>query len=75
MFGSQLVMNYFENDSLDFIFNGFYATRKINQMFIVFSVFTQTHKNKSIVNLYYKELLECFSEDIKILPSHNVLIW
>ena len=31
----------------------------------VFSVFTQTPKNKSIVNFYQKELLGCFSEDIK----------
>ena len=36
----------------------------------VFSVFTQTHKNKSIVNLYQKELLGYFSEDIKMWPSH-----
>ena len=41
----------------------------------VFSVFTQTHKNKSIVNLYQKELLGYFSEDIKMWPSHNVLNW
>ena len=32
--------------------------------------FTQTHKNKSIVNLYQKELLGYFSEDIKMWPSH-----
>ena len=32
--------------------------------------FTQTHKNKSIVNLYQKELLVYFPEDIKIWPSH-----
>ena len=36
----------------------------------LFSVFTQTHKNKSIVNLYQKELLGYFSEDIKKWPSH-----
>ena len=36
----------------------------------VFSVFTQTHKNKSIVNLYEIELLGYFSEDIKMWPSH-----
>ena len=40
----------------------------------VFSVYTQTHKNKSIVNLYQKELLGYFSEDIKMWPSH-VLNW
>ena len=36
----------------------------------VFSVFTQTHKNKSIVNFYQKELPGYFSEDIKMWPSH-----
>ena len=36
----------------------------------VFSVFRQTHKNNSIVNLYQKELLGYFSEDIKMWPSH-----
>ena len=51
------------------------ATRKIIQMFIVFSVFAQTPQNKSIVNLYQKELLGYFSEDIKMKPSHNVLNW
>ena len=65
MFGSLLVINYFANYKLDYIFNGFYATIKIIQMFSVFSVFTQTHKNKSIVNLYQKEFLGSFSEDIK----------
>ena len=35
-----------------------------------FSVFTQTQKNKSIVNLYQKELLGYFSEGIKMWPSH-----
>ena len=49
--------------------------RKNIQMFCVFSVFTQTQKNKSIVNLYQKELLGYFSEDIKMWPSHNVLNW
>ena len=42
-------------------------------MISVFSVFTQTQKNKSIVNLYQKELPGCFSEAIKTWPSHNVL--
>ena len=53
----------------------FYATRKIIQMFSVFSVFTQTPQNKSIVNLYQKVLHGYFSEDIKMWPSHNVLNW
>ena len=35
------------------------------QMFSVFSVFTQTPQNKSIVNLFQKVLLGYFSEDIK----------
>ena len=51
MFDSLLVINYFANHQLDYIFNAFYATRKIIS---VFSDFTQTHKNKSIVNLYQK---------------------
>ena len=49
--------------------------RKIIQMFSAFSVFAQTQINKSIVNLYQKVLLEYFSEDIKMWPSHNVLNW
>ena len=57
---------------IDYIFNGFYATRKMIQMCCVFSVFTQISKNKSIVNLSQKELLY-FSENIKMWPSHNVL--
>ena len=52
-----------------------YATRKIIHMFSVFSIFTQTHKNKYIINLYQKELLGYFSEDVKMWPSHNVLNW
>ena len=44
-------------------------------MFSVFSAFTQTHKNKYIVNLYQKELLGYFSEATKMWPSHNVLNW
>ena len=44
--------------------------RKIIKMFSVFSVFTQAHKIKSIVNLYQTELLGYFSEDIKMWPSH-----
>ena len=42
-------------------------------MFSVFSVFTQTPQNKSIVNLYQKVFLGCFSENIGMWPSHNVL--
>ena len=49
--------------------------RKIIQMFSVFSVFTQTRKNKFIVNLYQKVMLGYFFEDIKMWPSHNVLNW
>ena len=49
--------------------------RKIIEMSSVFSVFTQTHTNKSIVNLYQKELLGYFSEDTKMWQSHNVLNW
>ena len=39
------------------------------------SQFSHTKKNESIVNLYEKELLGCFSEDIKMWTSHNVLNW
>ena len=38
-------------------------------MFSVFSVFTQPQKNKFIGNLYQKELLWYFSEDIKMWPG------
>ena len=41
----------------------------------MFSVFTQTHTKKSIVNSYQTQLLGCFSEDIKMWPSHNMLNW
>ena len=75
MFGSILVINYFATYYLDYIFIVFYATRKIIQMFSDCSVFTQTYKNKLIVNLYQKELLGYFSEDTKMWPSHNVLNW
>ena len=43
----------------------FMQREKIIQMFSVFSVFTQTHKNKSIVNLYQKELLGIFLKSPK----------
>ena len=49
--------------------------RKIIQMFSVFSVFTETHKNKSTVNLYQIDLFGYFSEDIKMWPSNNALNW
>ena len=75
MFGSLLVINYFANYLLDYIFNAFYATRKIIQMFSVFSVFTQTPQDNFIVNFYKKVLLGYFSEDVKMWPSHNVLNW
>ena len=65
MFRSLLVINYYKNYLIDNIFNGFYATRKIIQMFSVFSVFTQIQKNKSIANLYQKELLGCFLKTSK----------
>ena len=48
----------------------FYATRNIIQMFSVFSVIVICIKN-----LYQKELLGYFSEDIKKWPSHNLLNW
>ena len=42
---------------------------------LVSSRFLHKVKKKSIVNLYEKELLWCFSEVIKMWPSHNVLNW
>ena len=44
-FGSLLVINYFANYWLDYVFNGFYITRKNNQMFNIFCRF-YTHRNK-----------------------------
>ena len=46
----------------------FMQREKVIQVFSVFSVFRQTQKNK--INLYQKELLGYFSEDIKMWPSH-----
>ena len=37
-----------------------FSMRKIIQMFSVFSVFTETHKNKYIVNLYQKRVAWVF---------------
>ena len=51
----------------------FMQREKIIKMFSVFPVFSQTPQNKSIVNLYQKVLLRCFSEDIKMWPSPKVL--
>ena len=75
MFGSLLVINYFASYKLDYIFNAFNAMRKFIQMSSVFSVFTETPKNKFILNFYQKVLLGYFSEDVKMWPSHNVLNW
>ena len=58
MFSSLLVINYFANYWLDYIFNGSYATRKIIQMLSVSTVFS--HKKKYIVKLYQKEWLVFF---------------
>ena len=51
----------------------FLCNEKNNSTVSVFSVFTQTHKYKSSVNLL--ELLGYFSADTKMWPSHNVLNW
>ena len=75
MFGSLLVINYFKNYQLYYIFDTFHSMRKIIQMFGVFSVFAQTPQNKSILNLYQKVLPGYFSDDIKMWPSHKVLNW
>ena len=40
----------------------------------MFNFYTNT-KNKSIVNLYQKDLVGYFFEDIKMWSSHNVLKW
>ena len=65
MFGSLLVLNYVANYILYYIFNAFYAMKKIIQMFSVFSVFTQTPQNKSILNLYQKCCLGIFLKTSK----------
>ena len=39
----------------------FMQQEKLFKCLVSFFVFTQTHKNKSIVNLYQKELLGYFS--------------
>ena len=41
---------------------------------LVSFLFLHKTQNKSIVNLYQKELLGYFSEDIKMWPSHMCLI-
>ena len=50
MFGSLLVINYFANYQLKYIFNAFYAMKKIIQMFSVFSVFEQKQQKR----IYFK---------------------
>ena len=50
----------------------FMEHEKLFKCLVSFSFYINTQK-KSIVNLYQKELLGYFSEDIKIWPSHNVL--
>ena len=39
----------------------------------IFRCLVSHTKSKSIINLYQKELLGYFSEDVKMWPSHNVL--
>ena len=53
----------------------FMQQEKLFKFLVSYSVSTPTVKNKSIVNLYQKELLGYFSEDIKMWSSHNVLNW
>ena len=48
---------------------------KLFKCLVSLQFFSHIQKNKSIVNLYQKELLGCFSEDIKRWPSHNMLNW
>ena len=52
----------------------FMKREKILKCLVSF-LFLHKHKNKSIVNLYKKELLGYFSEDNKKWPTHNVLNW
>ena len=70
MFGSLLVINNFCKLLIRLYFQCFLCNEKNYSNVSAFSVFTQTHKNKSIANLYQKELLGYFSEDIKMGPSH-----
>ena len=46
---------------------------QLEKLFKCLVSFLFLHKNKSIVNLYQKELLGYFSDYIKMWPSHNVL--
>ena len=48
---------------------------KLFNCLVSFQFLHKHTKNKSIVNLFQKELLGYFPEDIKKWRSHNVLIW
>ena len=48
----------------------FMQREKLFKWLVSFSVFAQTHKNKSFANLYQIELLGDFSEYTKMWPSH-----
>ena len=50
----------------------FTQREKLFKCLVSFLFLHKHKKNKSIVNLYQKELLGYFSEDIKMCPSHKV---
>ena len=52
----------------------FMQREKLFKHLVSFQFLHTPSKNKSILNLYQKLLLGYFSEDIKMWPSHNVLI-
>ena len=52
----------------------FMQRKKLFKCLVSFQ-FLHKHTKKSIANLYQKEMLGCFSEDIKMWPFHNLLNW
>ena len=45
-------------------------------MILSFSVFTVLHTHtKKVYCKFASKIIGCFSEDIKVRPSHNVLNW
>ena len=65
-----LVINYFTNYWLDYIFNHFHQQEKLFKCLVSLQLYTQ---KKIIVNLYQKQLLGCFSEYIKC--GHLISCW
>ena len=75
MFGSLLVINYLQIINKIIFSMVFMQREKLFKCLVSFQFLHKHQKNKSIVNLYQKQLLGCFSEEIKMWPSHNLLNW